>query len=132
MAKQRPTDWLKKEMFTVAKGDSSFTLRPEGTAGIARAYLQAGYDKTAPVQRLYHVGPMFRYDRPQAGRYRQFWQFLDGEFDLGHARDRALFATRQLAKRQITWLRSETDLFFVDPLEDGTIDAISRFLARSL
>ena len=64
--------------------------------------------------------------------YRQFWQFLDGEFDLGHARDRALFATRQLAKRQITWLRSETDLFFVDPLEDGTIDAISRFLARSL
>jgi tRNA dimethylallyltransferase len=64
--------------------------------------------------------------------YRQFWRFLDGESDLGEARDRALFATRQLAKRQITWLRSETDIFFVDPLEDVPIDAISRILAQSL
>jgi tRNA dimethylallyltransferase len=64
--------------------------------------------------------------------YRQFWQHLDGEFALDEARDRALFATRQLAKRQITWLRSETDIFLVDPLEAGAIDAISSFLAQSL
>ena len=64
--------------------------------------------------------------------YRQFWQHLDGEFDLDEARDRALYATRQLAKRQITWLRSETDIFLVDPLADGAIDAISGFLAQSL
>ena len=64
--------------------------------------------------------------------YRQFWQYLDGEYELGEARDRALFATRQLAKRQITWLRSETDVFLHNPLEAGVIDAISSFLAQSL
>ena len=64
--------------------------------------------------------------------YRQFWQHLDGEYELDEARDRALFATRQLAKRQITWLRSETDVFLQNPLEADVIDAISSFLAQSL
>jgi len=64
--------------------------------------------------------------------YRQFWQHLDGAFDLDEARDRALYATRQLAKRQITWLRSETGIFVVNPLEPGAIDAITGFLAQSL
>ena len=64
--------------------------------------------------------------------YRQFWQHLDGEYELDEARDRALFATRQLAKRQITWLRSETDVFRHNPLEAGVIDAISSLLAQSL
>jgi len=64
--------------------------------------------------------------------YRQFWQFLDGECSLDEARKKALYATRQLAKRQITWLRSETDIFLTDPLEPGAIDAISGFLAQSL
>jgi tRNA dimethylallyltransferase len=64
--------------------------------------------------------------------YRQFWQHLEGDFDVQEARERALFATRQLAKRQITWLRSETDIFAVDPLEASAIDAISTFLAQSL
>ena len=64
--------------------------------------------------------------------YRQFWQYLDGDHSLDEAGDRALFATRQLAKRQITWLRSENEIFLVNPLEAGTIDAISGFLAQSL
>ena len=64
--------------------------------------------------------------------YRQVWQHLAGEYELAEARDRALYATRQLAKRQITWLRSEEDVFVVDPLEPGAVDAISAFLARSL
>lgn len=64
--------------------------------------------------------------------YRQFWQYLDGGYPLDEASDRALFATRQLAKRQITWLRSESEIFLVNPLEAGTIDAISAFLAQSL
>ena len=64
--------------------------------------------------------------------YRQFWQYLDDEYSLEEARDRALFATRQLAKRQITWLRSESEIFLVNPLEAGTIDAISAFLVQSL
>ena len=69
------TDIVEKEMFTLKRGDTSFTLRPEGTAGIVRAYLEAGYAKTQPIQRLYHVGPMFRYERPQKGRERMFTQF---------------------------------------------------------
>jgi tRNA dimethylallyltransferase len=64
--------------------------------------------------------------------YRQFWQYLEGDYSLEEARDRALFATRQLAKRQITWLRSETRVLLADPLEAGAIDAISGFLAQSL
>ena len=60
--------------------------------------------------------------------YRQLWQHLDGETTLEEARDKALFATRQLAKRQITWLRSEIGLLTFDPLEDDTIDAISEHL----
>ena len=69
------TDIVEKEMFTLTKGDTSLTLRPEGTAGIARAYLQAGYAGNAPVQKLFTVGPMFRYERPQKGRERMFTQF---------------------------------------------------------
>jgi len=73
------SDIVEKEMFTVVKetekGSSSYTLRPEGTAGIARAYLQAGLAKTQPIQKVFLIGPMFRYERPQKGRERQFTQF---------------------------------------------------------
>jgi len=64
--------------------------------------------------------------------YRQFWRYLDGDYALQEARDRALFATRQLAKRQLTWLRSEKALFSVDALEAGAIDTISAHLAQKL
>ena len=64
--------------------------------------------------------------------YRQFWAHLDGEISLQEARDRALFATRQLAKRQLTWLRSESGVFSADPLEGGAIDTISSYLAEKL
>jgi len=60
--------------------------------------------------------------------YRQLWEHLQGETSLGEASRRALYATRQLAKRQITWLRSESGLQSFDPLEAGTIDAISASL----
>ncbi|MSR62361.1 MAG: histidine--tRNA ligase [Planctomycetes bacterium] len=69
------TDIVQKEMFTLQKGDSVLALRPEGTAGIVRAYLEAGYAQAAPLQRLFHIGPMFRYERPQKGRERMFTQF---------------------------------------------------------
>ena len=64
--------------------------------------------------------------------YRQFWTYLDGDYSRGEARDRALFATRQLAKRQLTWLRSEKALFSVDALEARAIDTISAHLAGKL
>jgi len=64
--------------------------------------------------------------------YRQFWAHLDGEASLEEACDRALFATRQLAKRQLTWLRSEKSVFSVDSLEATAIDTISTFLMKQL
>lgn len=64
--------------------------------------------------------------------YRQYWAYLDGEYSQSQARDRTLFATRQLAKRQLTWLRSESDVFSVDPLEAGSKDTISTYLTRNL
>lgn len=69
------TDIVKKEMYTFEdKGGESVTLRPEATAGLLRAYIEHGlHVKPRPV-RLYTIGPMFRYERPQAGRYRQFHQ----------------------------------------------------------
>ncbi len=68
------TDVVGKEMFTVAKGSTPVSFRPEGTAGVVRAYLQHSLDKVRPFQKLYYAGPMFRYERPQAGRQRQFDQ----------------------------------------------------------
>mgnify|MGYP002639920801 CR=1 FL=1 len=81
------TDVVEKEMFTVPRRTAegveassvqdprSFTFRPEGTASVARAYVQGGFAKRAPLQKWFYVGPMFRYERPQKGRERQFTQF---------------------------------------------------------
>ena len=69
------TDVVGKEMYTFStRGDKSITLRPEGTAGIVRAYIQNKLHAQGGVQRLWYTGPMFRYERPQAGRQRQFHQ----------------------------------------------------------
>ena len=67
------TDVVEKEMFTVARGDTSVTFRPEGTAPVVRAYLEANLDKIRPFQKFYYVGPMFRFAGPPAGRHRQFY-----------------------------------------------------------
>ena len=69
------TDVVGKEMYTFSsRGDKSITLRPEGTAGVVRAYIQNKLYAQGGVQRLWYTGPMFRYERPQAGRQRQFHQ----------------------------------------------------------
>lgn len=70
------TDIVEKEMYTFAdKSENSLTLRPEGTAPIVRAYLENGMQSWPQPVKLYYFEPMYRYDRPQAGRYREFWQF---------------------------------------------------------
>lgn len=70
------TDIVSKEMYTFTdRGDRSLTLRPEGTASVARAYLEHKLHGEAQPVKVFYIGPMFRYDRPQAGRYRQFHQF---------------------------------------------------------
>jgi len=69
------TDIVEKEMYTfVDKGENSVTLRPEGTAGVMRAYIENKLYAKDQVAKLYYLGPMFRYERPQKGRYRQFHQ----------------------------------------------------------
>ena len=68
------TDIVNKEMYTFEKSDRSLTLRPENTAGVVRSFIENGMARlSAPVKLWYH-GPMFRYERPQAGRQRQFHQ----------------------------------------------------------
>jgi histidyl-tRNA synthetase len=71
------TDIVEKEMYTFADQDakgSLLTLRPEGTAGVVRAYVESEMYKVEPVRKLYYMGPMFRRERPQKGRMRQFHQ----------------------------------------------------------
>lgn len=70
------TDIVEKEMYTfIDRGDRSITLRPEGTAGVVRSYVENKLFGEPDVTKLYYIGPMFRYERPQAGRYRQLHQF---------------------------------------------------------
>jgi len=75
------TDIVSKEMFTwedraraASEKAQSLTLRPESTAGVVRAYIEHKLGETGELQKLYYIGPQFRRERPQRGRYRQFWQ----------------------------------------------------------
>lgn len=69
------TDIVTKEMFSfVDRGDRNVSLRPEGTAPIVRSYVENNIFKTEPFQKLYYIGPMYRSERPQAGRLREFYQ----------------------------------------------------------
>jgi histidyl-tRNA synthetase len=85
------TDIIEKELFRIvprSEEAEAWALRPEPTAGIARAYVQHGMQTWPQPVKVYEIGPMFRYDRPQAGRYRQFWQFdIEAIGDRGPAVD---------------------------------------------
>ena len=85
------TDIVEKELFRLAprtEESEAWALRPEPTAGIVRAYIQHGMQTWPQPVKLTETGPMFRYDRPQAGRYRQFWQFdIEAIGDAGPAID---------------------------------------------
>ena len=69
------TDIVEKEMYTFTdRGGEQITLRPEGTASVVRSYIEHKLYNPPSLLKMYYVGPMFRYDRPQAGRFRQFYQ----------------------------------------------------------
>lgn len=68
------TDIVNKEMYTFEKSERSITLRPENTAGVVRAFIENGMHRLSSPVKLWYKGPMFRYERPQAGRQRQFHQ----------------------------------------------------------
>ena len=69
------TDIVTKEIFTFTKGESNYVLRPELTAPVVRSYVENHLDQRGGSQKLYYIGPMFRAERPQKGRQRQFHQF---------------------------------------------------------
>ena len=70
------TDVVKKQMFSFkTRGGDDLTLRPEGTASIVRFYIEKGMRSFPGPSKFWYFGPMFRYEKPQAGRFRQFWQF---------------------------------------------------------
>jgi len=70
------TDVVSKEMYSfVTEGGDKLSLRPENTAGVVRSYIEHGMLNLPQPVKLYYMGPFFRHDNPQAGRYRQFWQF---------------------------------------------------------
>jgi histidyl-tRNA synthetase len=79
------TDIVEKEMYTFTdRSGNSLTLRPEATASIARAYLEHQLYNFDSIAKLYCIGPMFRYERPQKGRYRQFYQIDAEVFGVGN------------------------------------------------
>lgn len=97
------TDIVEKEMYTfTTRGGDKVSLRPEFTAGIARAFIEHGMGVLPKPVKLFSVGPVYRYDRPQEGRYREFWQ---GNFDMFGESDPILDAqTIQLAYRVVSQL----------------------------
>ena len=95
------TDIVNKEMYTFVKNDRSLTLRPENTAGVVRAYLEHNMFRESPPVKLWYKGPMFRYERPQAGRQRQFHQIgveMFGIQDASADAECILLATEFLKK----------------------------------
>lgn len=80
------SDVVEKEMFAFSdRGERDFALRPEGTAGVVRHLVENSLWVKSGLQRLFYVGPMFRAERPQAGRYRQFWQIGSEYFGSSEA-----------------------------------------------
>lgn len=107
------TDVVGKEMYTFQdRGDRSVTLRPEGTAGVVRAYIQQSLYAQGGVQRLWYTGPMFRYERPQKGRQRQFHQI--GVEVLGTRDPRADVETLALAMDLLQTLGLRNLVFYLN------------------
>ncbi|MGN1152736.1 MAG: histidine--tRNA ligase [Candidatus Gastranaerophilaceae bacterium] len=79
------TDIVNKEMYTFEKSERSLTLRPENTAGVVRSFIENGMHRLPAPVKLWYKGPMFRYERPQAGRQRQFHQVGMEMFGISQA-----------------------------------------------
>ncbi|MBE9136262.1 histidine--tRNA ligase [Nodosilinea sp. LEGE 07088] len=111
------TDVVGKEMYSFKdKGDRGCTLRPEGTAGVVRAYVQHSLYAQGGVQRLWYTGPMFRYERPQKGRQRQFHQV--GVEVLGSADPRADVEVIALATDILQALGLKNLTFYLNSVGD--------------
>jgi tRNA dimethylallyltransferase len=126
-----PLRVLKLVLAPAGRGTQHARIARRFEAMLAAGFLDEVRDLRALPALRDHPAPL---DLPavRAVGYRQAWEHLDGAFGLDGLRDRGVFATRQLAKRQLTWLRGELDARWFDPERDGDqlADAVSRFLGR--
>ncbi|KUK91310.1 MAG: Histidine--tRNA ligase [Mesotoga infera] len=109
------TDVVQKEMYTFEdKGGRSITLRPEGTAGVARAFIENSFVNLGSPVKLFYNGPMFRYEKPQAGRLRQFHQF--GAEILGSESPLADFEIIEMAYSFLKELKINNAKLFINSI----------------
>jgi histidyl-tRNA synthetase len=128
------TDIVEKEMYTFAdRGGGLVTLRPEATASVVRAYIQHRLFATDPVQKLYMIGPMFRRERPQKGRYRQFYQ-IDAEIFgvMSPLVDVQLIylLTNLLARLKVSDVQAHINSLGCPQCRPAFRDALTRMLAK--
>ncbi|MBP7898622.1 histidine--tRNA ligase [Candidatus Gracilibacteria bacterium] len=121
------SDVVSKEMYTFQDPEgNSLTLRPENTTGVVRSYIQNNMSQLAQPVQLYYIEPFFRFDQPQKGRYRQFWQF--GVEVLGEG-DPALDAQVIQLAFQILKDLGIADLFTLQLNSIGTLDARKKYIS---
>jgi histidyl-tRNA synthetase len=99
---------VEKQMFVVRREEADYALRPEGTPSVVRAYLEGNLHKSAPLQKLWYAGPMFRYERPQKARLRQFHQVgveLLGSGDALHDAEVVALGARFFAEAGLAGVR---------------------------
>ena len=113
------SDIVSKEMYTFQdKGERSMSLRPEGTASVMRAFAQHGLQQLGSHHKFFYIGPFFRYDRPQAGRFRQFHQF--GIEAIGNGEPEQDFEAIELLYELFRRLRLKNLKVLVNTLGDST------------
>lgn len=129
------TDLVEKELFRLhSRGEEEVALRPENTAGIVRAYIEHGMRTWAQPVRLSTLGPMFRYDRPQAGRYRQFHQWnVEAIGDPGPAIDAELLELnlRFYAEAGVADVRAKVNSIGDGACRPGYLEALVAFYRRN-
>ncbi len=130
------TDIVEKEMYTFSdKGGRSVTLRPEGTASVVRCYVQNNLKTLPSPQKFFYMGPMFRYERPQAGRLRQFYQIGVEAFGDPHPRmDAEVIAmlARFLREIGLGGIRVQINSIGCDDCRPGYREALLRYFADRL
>ncbi len=130
------TDIVEKEMYTFQdKGGRSITLRPEGTASVVRCYVENNLHNLPSPQKFYYMGPMFRYERPQSGRFRQFYQI--GVEAFGSARPEMDAEVISMLARLLRGIGLEALHFQVNSIgcekcRPGFKEALLAFFAGSL
>ena len=129
------TDVVEKELFRLeTRGEEATALRPEATAGVVRAYIEHGMRTWAQPVRLSMLGPMFRYDRPQAGRYRQFHQWnVEAIGDPGPAIDAELIELnlRFYAEAGLTEVRAKVNAIGDGACRPGYLAALTAFYRKN-